>query len=131
MAMKNWKPTHRVINLELVHNQSQANSSNYYEDFHYVDLSQILSTINSRLYRQGRVYRIKNIVVHDGNGDAFVKFATLPHTWPMQKAWQTALKHYLQMNDLVSEDALSTAAKLGRYHDFRIYMTKDLSLIHI
>ena len=125
MAMKNWKPTHRILNLELKHNQNQIGANQYYEDFHYVDLSQILSTINSRLYRQGRVYRIKNIVVHDGNGDAFVKFATLPHTWPMQKAWQTALKHYLQMNDSVSEDALSTAARLGRYHDFRIYMTKD------
>ena len=50
------------------------------EDSHYIDLARDLSLLNRRLYRQGKVYGIAGITVHDnviqGTGDTFVKACT-------------------------------------------------------
>ena len=117
-------PTHRTLRIDLTHNTgSDANAFGYYEDFHYIDISEQLSAINSRLYRQGRMYSIANITVHDKQGDAYVKFCTLPNTWPMHRAWATGFKNWLNMN--AQTPTVGKAAAAGKYNDYRVFMNND------
>lgn len=115
-------PTHRTIRLDLEHN-GLDNGNGMFEDFHYVDLSEQLSAINSRLYRQGRMYSIANISVHDSQGDAWLKFCTIPNTWPMHKAWKVGMENWLNMNAKLP--TIGEAAKAAKYSDYRVYMNND------
>lgn len=116
-------PVHRTIRLDLEHNSTEANAFGYFEDFHYVDISEQLSAMNSRLYRQGRMYSIANITVHDKQGDAYVKFCTVPNTWPMHRAWCKGFENWLNMN--AQTPTVGKAAAAGKYNDYRVYLNDD------
>jgi len=118
--------THRFIRLDLNHNGVQASqSSTYYEDFHYIDLAREMSAINSRLYRQGMMYHVANITVHDTAKDSYVKFCTLPCTWPVKQAWRTGFRKYNEMIAQLPDDIERTARAAAKWHDFRIYFNAD------
>lgn len=106
-------PAHRFIRLDL--------SAAAGEDFHYIDLARELSAINSRLYRQGMMYHVANISIHDSQS-SYLKFCTLPNTWPMRNAWKTAFAMWLEMNRVqLTPAALANAAKAAKYSDFRVH----------
>lgn len=124
MSIQN-EEAHRFIRVDLEHNQEQQNESGYYEDFHYIDLARELSAINSRLYRQGMTYHVANISVHDRQG-GWVKFCTLPNTWPVKQAWRKGFKNWLQMNfSSMPEETLRSAAASAKWSDFRTYYNAD------
>lgn len=105
--------THRFIRLNLEHTPDG-------EDFHYVDLARHLSAMNRRLYRQGMQYHIANIAIHDSQGDAYVKFCTLPNTWTTKAAWTNGFRLWKRQRAL----AQSGGTKLtGKWSDFKVYMT--------
>lgn len=108
---------HRFIRLDLT-----ATAGG--EDFHYIDLAKELSAINSRLYRQGMTYHVANISIHDSQS-GYIKFCTLPNTWPVRKAWQVGFQHWLNMNARLPDDILKAATKAGKWNDFRIFMSAD------
>lgn len=106
-------PAHRFIRLDLKCAEG--------EDFHYIDLARELSAINSRLYRQGMMYHVANVSVHDSQS-SFLKFCTLPNTWPMKNAWKTAFAMWLEMNRVnMTPQVLANASKAAKYNDFRVY----------
>lgn len=109
-------PAHRFLRIDLEHDGS--------EDFHYIDLARELSAINNRLYRQGMTYHVANISVHDSNS-SYLKFCTLPNTWPIRNAWKRAFQMWLNMNDQLADPALSNAAKASKYTDFKVYFNDD------
>lgn len=118
--------THRFIRLDLAHTApGSPNSSGYYEDFHYIDLAREMSAMNSRLYRQGMMYHVANITIHDTFTDSWVKVCTLPCTWPVKMAWRTAAKNYIRMLLQLPQDIRRTAMRAATYHDFRIYFNAD------
>lgn len=107
--------THRFIRVDLTHTGTG-------EDFHYIDLARELCAINSRLYRQGMVYHVANISVHDTQS-SYLKFCTMPHTWPVKKAWQLGFRNYLEMNARALQNtAPGQASAASRYNDFRIFL---------
>lgn len=118
-------PTQRFLRFDLEHNNTSANSFGYYEDFHYIDISQALSAINSRLYRQGRMYSVANITVHDYDGDTYIKFCPLPNTWPVHNAWKVGFRQWLEMNAQLPAESLSAAAKAAKWADYRVYYNDD------
>ena len=116
-------PAHRFLRLDLEHNSSVANDFGYYEDFHYIDLASLLSSINSRLYRQGMMYHVANISVHDRQG-GWVKFCTLPNTWPVRQAWRKGFQKWLQMNyESMDADTLKATAQNARWSDYRVFFS--------
>ena len=112
-------PAHRFLRVDLRHTGSG-------EDFHYIDLAKELSAINSRLYRQGMTYHVANISVHDTQS-SYLKFCTLPNTWPVKAAWKTGFQQYLEMNRRAMEPAIGSnqIPKVARWNDFRIYFNND------
>ena len=112
-------PAHRFIRLDL--NCAAG------EDFHYIDLARELSAINSRLYRQGMMYHVANVSVHDSQS-SYLKFCTIPNTWPMRNAWKTAFAMWLEMNRInMTPQALANASKAAKYNDFRVYFNSTHS----
>ncbi|AXQ65546.1 MAG: hypothetical protein [Circular genetic element sp.] len=105
---------HRFIRVDLRHTGTG-------EDFHYIDLAREMSAINHRLYRQGMTYHVANISVHDTQS-SYLKFCTLPNTWPVKQAWKTGFRNWLEMNRRALEGTDGeTASKASRFNDFRIY----------
>ena len=124
MAIQN-EEAHRFIRLDLDHFSDQINDSGYFEDFHYIDLARELSAINSRLYQQGRTYHVANISVHDRQG-GWVKFCTLPNTWPVKQAWRKGFEKWLEMNHAhLDHDTLRNVAKNAKWVDFRTRFNAD------
>lgn len=125
-ALEPGADTHRFIRLDLEHTvEGDANASGYWEDFHYIDLSRELSAINSRLYRQGMMYHVANITVHDLQANAWLKFCTVPHTWPAKMAWRKGFLKWFQMNDELPSDILESAMSAGKWLDYRVYFNDD------
>ena len=105
---------HRFIRVDLTHTGTS-------EDFHYIDLARELSAINSRLYRQGMTYHVANISVHDTQS-SFVKFCTMPNTWPVKRAWQVGFRNWLEMNRRAMDNTEpGHASQASRWNDFRIF----------
>ena len=116
---KKMTPAHRFIRLDLEHTPDDND-----EDFHYIDLAREMSAINSRLYRQGMMYHVANISIHDSQSN-WIKFNTLPNTWPVRKAWQLGFENWLNMNKRMNPDVLRRVAKAGKWNDFRIFFSSD------
>lgn len=106
---------HRFIRVDLTHTGNN-------EDFHYIDLAREMSAINSRLYRQGMTYHVANISVHDTQS-SYLKFCTMPNTWPVKQAWRVGFKNWLEMNRKALENTdPGSAAAASRWNDFRIFL---------
>lgn len=118
-------PVQRILRFDLTHTAGDPSPLGYYEDFHYLDISKMLSEVNSRLYRQGMMYHVANISIHDTNADCWAKFCVLPNTWPVRNAWKVGFQQWLQMNAQLDKGLLQTALKAGRWVDYRIFFNKD------
>ena len=86
-----------------------------------VDVAQLLSAVNHRLYRQGKTYQVK--VDLDNRSDAAVGPAqydvyALTDTWYVQKAWQLARATY--MDATADERGKMSSQKIARWEDFRV-----------
>lgn len=109
-------PAHRYIRYLLEHTGTG-------EDSHFIDIARDLSGLNRRLYRQGKVYRVKSATVHSSTQTTFVKFATVPDTWVSRNAWKRGKKFWDMMN---SRAMLGTGQNYkGRWHDFKVLMHAD------
>ena len=115
MTKRKAHDTHRFLRFVLTHTGTS-------EDFHYLDLSKILSQINRRLYRQGGTYHVANITVHDSAGDAYVKFAGLPDTWYTQAAWKMGFEAWKTQRAVAQSSGTSLS---GRYSDFKVFLNDD------
>lgn len=89
-----------------------------------MDLAKDLSGTNRRLYRQGKVYRVKSITVHSSTTNTFVKFATVPNTWVARNAWKRAKAAYDEMNNRAIAAGMGVR-KLSRWHDFKVAISAD------
>lgn len=107
--------THRFLRLNLTHTGDG-------EDFHYVDLAQQMSMINRRLYRQGMQYHIANIAVHDSQGDAYVKFCTLPNVWTTKAAWKKGFALWKKQRAMAQSGGTNVS---GKWSDFKVYLSDD------
>ncbi len=107
------RDTQRFLHFNLTHNGAGS------EDNHYVDLAQLLSAANRRMYRQGMNYHVANIVFDDAQGDADIDVCTLPNTWYTQAAWKQGFDAWLRQQREASE---ATGVELGRWSDFKVYL---------
>lgn len=89
-----------------------------------MDLAKDLSGTNRRLYRQGKVYRVKSITVHSSTTTTFVKFATVPNTWVSRNAWKRGKKAWDMMNENATKFS-GGSSKYPRWHDYKVAISAD------
>lgn len=111
------QPTSRKLRYILDHTALSAYHNN---DAHFIDLARDLSRLNRRLYRQGLVYAVKSITVHDTTANAWVKVNTLPDTYITRLAWIRAFRLWKKMNNQL--DAKSVE---GKWADFKVYYSQN------
>ena len=82
----------------------------------YIDVSKLLSQVNHRLYRQGRMYcvRVGYLGAHSGVRAATVY--ALPNNWAFRKGHSLA---HAAFREAMKSSAISQS-KSGRWSDFRI-----------
>lgn len=82
----------------------------------YVDVSKLLSQVNHRLYRQGRMYCVRVGYVGQHNSARGASVLALPNNWAFRKGHKLAQAAF--------REAMRTGAigrsKSGRWSDFRI-----------
>lgn len=120
MAKRTLKPTKIHAQRFLYFNLAAAAG----EDAHYIDLAKSLSEVNRRLYRQGMVYHVANISVHDSQGSARVLFSTAPNTWPTHASWQLGFDGW-KTQRAQTLAAMGDNAKTPRWSDFKVYLNKE------
>ena len=83
---------------------------------HKILVDKVLSTVNHRLYRQGRTYKATVKVEPDFQG--VVHLFTLSHTWKMRAAYRLAKRKWLQ----ATKDERKQLGKRGiaKWYDFRV-----------
>jgi hypothetical protein len=106
-----YYPVQRQVNLG-----SSGNSTRM-----IVDVGRVLSTVNHRLYRQGKTYQVK--IDLDNRPDAAAGAAqfdvyALADTWYVQKAWQLARATYLRAT--ADEREKMSSQQIARWEDFRV-----------
>jgi hypothetical protein len=85
-------------------------------DYYIADCGRIMSTLNHRLYRQGKTY-IAKVDLDPGEGVSYDIYA-LVDTWYIQKAWQLARATYLRST--ADERAVMSKQQIARWEDFRV-----------
>lgn len=99
------------------------------EDFKgYIDLSQCVSLMNRRFYRQGLNWAVAGfkLVVRQTSGSdpifARATVSSLPNTWVMSNAWEKGFRAWMKQQ----KDALSENESVSpKYLDFKTYMSSD------
>jgi hypothetical protein len=106
-----YYPVQRQVNLGTSSNSTRM----------IVDVGRVLSTVNHRLYRQGKTYQVK--IDLDNRPDASTGAAqfdvyALADTWYVQKAWQLARATYLKAT--ADEREKMSRQQIARWEDFRV-----------
>ncbi len=91
-------------------------TANQREQF-FIDLSQCVSLMNRRFYRQGLNWAVAGIKVTT-SGDGVITTQKLPSTWTMSNAWHKGFAMWQKMNREAMEEAESVKP---RFLDFKIY----------
>ncbi len=87
----------------------------------YVDTAQLLSAINRRLYRQGKMRYLASAEIEVVTAKAAgydISLVTIPDTWVTRNAWYKAFRLWKQMQEPVLDNAPSVKAK---WNDFKVY----------
>ncbi len=89
------------------------------QTFNFIDLSQCVSILNRRFYRQGLNWAVSGFkVLTQDTGQIVIN--KLPNTWVMSNAWEKAFRAWKKQQDeaLVDGDQQSVKAK---FNDFKIF----------
>lgn len=86
-------------------------------DYYVLDVGRNMSTLNHRLYRQGKTYSAK-VDLDAGAGPVRYNIFALVDTWYVQKAWQLARATYLRST--ADERAVMSKQQIARWEDFRV-----------
>ncbi len=87
----------------------------------YIDTAQVLSAINRRGYRQGKMRYLASAeleITTAKPGGYDVSLITIPDTWVTRNAWYKAFRLWKQMQQPVLDDAPSVKPK---WNDFKVY----------
>ena len=84
----------------------------------YVDIGQCLSMINHRLYRQGRLYRVR-VSITSPIAIAGAAVTTLPDTWWARTAYNKVRKLWTDRIGKIKKEQ-GTNAAVGRWNDFKV-----------
>lgn len=83
------------------------------------DTGKLLSIVNRRLYRQGKLYEVKVDLdmIHTMDSDIEIKVYALSNNWDIQRAWALAKKTY---EDAMAHEREVLGNRVARWEDFRV-----------
>jgi hypothetical protein len=91
----------------------------------YIDLAAAISAMNGRLYRQGRMYHVANVTMHNTDGKIkSCKLSTLPDTYTTQAAWHAMFDAWKDQRARVLENSIGDIT--GKWSDFKVVFNKDM-----
>jgi hypothetical protein len=91
----------------------------------YIDLAAAISAMNGRLYRQGRMYHVANVTMHNTDGKVkSCKLSTLPDTYTTQAAWHAMFDAWKDQRARVLENSIGDIT--GKWSDFKVVFNKDM-----
>ena len=88
------------------------------QDNHYIDIGAALSNLNRRMYKQGMIYNISNIAVHDAQSALQFEFGTLRDSWPTYSAYRQARRIWKRQH-------YGSGKNVGAWTQFIVGMNKD------
>lgn len=110
MARKKVQPAELALTFLLPTSGSAATS--------YIDLAQVCSAVNRRLYEQGKCYYVNRVTMTSTSTASTAVIATLPDTWVTANAHVKAHALWKSMQNRVLKDNPSVA---GKWRDFKVY----------
>ena len=87
----------------------------------WIDLSQVVSLVNRRFYRQGLNWAVGGFKVSSLQTGA-VNIMKLPNTWIMSNAWEKSMRVWQRMN---KEALAETESIRPRFLDFKVFAGSD------
>ncbi len=93
----------------------------------YIDLAAGISAINARLYRQGRMYHVANVTMHNADGKVeSCKISTIPDTYAVKAAWHAMYDAWKDQRSRVLENSIGDIT--GKWSDFKVTFNKDMKV---
>lgn len=87
----------------------------------YIDLSESVSIVNRRFYRQGLQWAVSGISIYNGSAiSGRVLVEKVPTTWPSSNAWHKAFAMWKKQQDEAIADSGSESA-VAKFRDFKVY----------
>ena len=96
----------------------------------FIDLSQCVSLVNRRFYRQGLNWAVSSIRIIARPSDLTdvvycpVTIQKLPNTWVMSNAWEKGFRAWQHMIKNATDEAGNESIK-GKFLDFKIYADRN------
>lgn len=90
----------------------------------WIDISQAVSMVNRRFYRQGLQWAVSGMTVSfDKTGQATGEFRveTLPTTWVMSNAWHKTFAAWRKQQDIALDES-NQESVAAAFRDFKIFM---------
>ncbi len=87
-------------------------------DEFYIDLSQCVSLLNRRFYRQGINWAVQSIKVITQATSGTIAVQKLPSSWTFSNAWNKGFRTWQRLNDEATDESPSIKP---RFMDFKIY----------
>lgn len=111
LKMRGYR-THRYLRFKVNHTGDG-------EDNHYIDIGRSLSALNRRLYKQGMIYNVSNIAVHDAQSELQFEFGTLRDSWPTYSAYRQARRIWKRQH-------YGTGQNVGAWTQFVVGLNRDM-----
>jgi len=89
-----------------------------------IDLSQCVSIVNRRFYRQGLNWAVSGFTLHTAGGKiGSIGITRLPSSWVCSQSWEKTMRMWLrQQNEAIDEAGMESA--VARFRDFKVHMDK-------
>lgn len=122
MAKRKYSKTKKIEPAVLRLQFTLPSENNAGNGISYCDISQNVSLINRRFYRQGLNWAVSGITfVNNRGGSGTIEVRKLPSTWVVSNSWEKTFRAWMQMNKNAMEEAPSIRPK---YLDYKIHFDK-------
>ena len=125
MARKKTRKMQKHENKVALFWTGASGTSGTFSDSVYIDTAQCASIINRKLYRQGNMFRIKNLRAYSQDNapaEVDIRISVIPRVWPFFNGYRKARAMWHKMNASMT-DGLSPSV-YPKYHDFKVFMNE-------
>lgn len=133
MARRNYRKSSKKIQPATLKLNFKFQTKKDQKFYQYIDISQCVSLVNRRFYRQGLNWAVSGFKVLSPSGlltpaTGVVSIHKLPNTWVMSNAWEKGFRAWQHMIKNAT-DAQGLQSIKGKFLDFKIYANQDHHLL--
>lgn len=131
MAKRNYRKSSKKIQPAVLKMNFLFGTAENAKSTSYIDISQCVSLVNRRFYRQGLNWAVAGFKILSpipSSPSALttgqISFHKLPNTWVMSNAWEKGFRAWQHMIKNATDDQGIESIK-GKFLDFKIYANAD------